>query len=104
GAMDEQSKPLHVYQFEPKAWDTYLTETTMGAAYSVFIPYTRTGHRMAECALRVKFQPADGPLIYSRMVNVVLPGTNDQAEGQLPLNVVEMTRRRGAAASIDADE
>ena len=75
GTPEEQSRPIHQFVFEDGVWDKYLYDTQLGPAYNIFIPYTRKGYHKAECALRVRLTPPDGPVIYSKMVNVSLPGT-----------------------------
>ncbi len=75
GPVDEQSKPIHQYDFKGQALSQYLCETNMGAAYQLFIPYPRKGTLEAKCALRVRFTPADGGSpVYSKMADLTLPG------------------------------
>jgi hypothetical protein len=83
GTYEEQARPIHQFDFKSAAWSQHLGETTLGPAYQVFIPYTRKGPHQARCALRVRLQPGDGPVVFSEMVKVILPGTteqNDQTE------------------------
>jgi hypothetical protein len=75
GPPAEQSKPIHQFDFTREAFARYFYETKFGAAYQLFIPYTREGTHEAQCQLRVRFTPADGGApIYSKMANVVLTG------------------------------
>ena len=82
GELEDQAKPIHQFDFEPEAWKAHLTTSKLGPAYSVFIPYTRKGHNMAECALRIRYTPLEGPPdkrvegtpVFSQMVTLVLGG------------------------------
>ncbi|MCA9074543.1 MAG: hypothetical protein KDA93_05885 [Planctomycetaceae bacterium] len=75
GIPEEQSKPLHQYDFKGQAFSQYLCETNMGAAYQLFIPYPRKGSHEAKCAIRVRYTPADGGSpVYSKMADLTLPG------------------------------
>ena len=87
GTAEEQTKPIHQYDFDTGSWSPHLTKGTLGPTYSVFVPYTRRGTYEAKCALRVRLKPADEPAVFSDMAMVPLDGrpkkTND-SESQLP--------------------
>lgn len=112
GAVAEQARPLHQFDFLPDAWATHATKTTLGPAYNVFIPYVRPGCTQARCSLRVRFEPAEaGSPVYSDMVHVFLPGPEaaghsaaepaTRTSGSLPPPGIELTRRRGPAAEVN---
>jgi len=88
GTADEQSKPVHQFDFEGEAWNAHLRMTNLGPSYQLFIPYTREGHHLANCSLRVRFKPAEGPVVYSQTATVTLPGSAKQENapiaGQIP--------------------
>ena len=94
GDASEQSRPMHEFHFEGPAWNTYGRESSLGAAYQLFVPYTRPGSHHAACAIRVKYQPEGTErATFSKMANVILPGEkSDRADAS-------MTRRRGSARS-----
>lgn len=83
GEMEEQTKPIHQFDFEPGAWKAHLVTSKLGPAYGVFIPYTRPGRNMAQCALRIRYTPVEtgpnGPVegtpVFSQMVTLDLGGT-----------------------------
>ncbi len=75
GQPDEHSKPIHQWDFIGESWTIHLQKSSLGPAYSVFIPYTRNGGHQANCALRVRFTPKNGPPVYSETVAVYMPGT-----------------------------
>ncbi|MEZ6057791.1 MAG: hypothetical protein R3C01_13920 [Planctomycetaceae bacterium] len=84
GTEDEQTRPLHQFDFPAVAFNAFLREANIGPGYQIFIPYTRKGGHQAECSLRIRYTPVDGGApVYSRMVSVVLPGrkTNNEHEG-----------------------
>ncbi len=95
GDASEQARPLHEFHFEGPAWNTYGRESSLGAAYQLFVPYTRPGSHHASCAIRVKYQP-EGPerATFSKMANVVLPGEKSARSD------ASVTRRRGPASAL----
>ena len=80
GTPEEQTKPLHEFEFTPEAWTHLLHETQLGPAYSLFVPYPRKGRHEAHCALLVRLKPANGPMVASDMAYVTLPGVKKQVE------------------------
>jgi hypothetical protein len=74
GTVAEQGKPIHEFDFEPAAWAAHFQNSNLGAAYGLFIPYTREDYHQAICSLRVRFVPKAGPTVYSPMSTIVLPG------------------------------
>jgi hypothetical protein len=74
GTPDEQATPFQQCRYVDGAWSAHMGQGPLGATYSVFVPYTRTGFHEAKCALRIRYTPKDGQPVYSEMVNVVLPG------------------------------
>ena len=75
GTVDEQTKPLHQFDFDQEAFQAFLTETELGAAYQLFVPYTRKGSSESICSLRVKVTPESGRPMYSKLASITLPGT-----------------------------
>jgi|GEM_PF-1089428 len=86
GTLEEQSKPIHQFDFPSEAWKTHQHLGQLGPTYSIFIPYTRKGSYEAQCSLRVRFTPKTGPVTFSDIVTVHLEGkTNpDGTTGATP--------------------
>lgn len=115
GDLEARSKPIHQFDFEAAAWATHLITTKLGPAYSAFIPYVPPDHNMTECALRIRYTPAEGSPIYSQMVKITLGGAKktsdyetvvdpklDPVESQTEITLPEVTRRsRKPAAQIE---
>jgi hypothetical protein len=80
GDVEQRSKPIHQFDFEPDAWKAHIITTKLGPAYSVFIPYVQNGHNQTECALRIKYTPKDETPLYSQMVKITLGGTRKPAD------------------------
>lgn len=75
GTVEEQSRPLHVFEFKGGSWERHLKVGTLGPAYHVFVPYTRPGGYEANCSIRIKYLPADGsPVVFSDPSNLPLKG------------------------------
>lgn len=76
GTREQQVEPFHKFDFVGGAWNAFLTDTQLGPAYNLFVPYSRKGYQAAHCALRLRLKPqAGGPTIQSDMATVILPGT-----------------------------
>lgn len=73
---DENPEPLHVFTFEPDAWDAHRIEGTLGHSYSVFIPYMNKHKDQVNCALKVELILEDGRKISTPETEVMLPGRN----------------------------
>jgi len=80
GSQEEQIKPIHQWRYPAESWNALLGKGPLGATYNVFIPYTRPGFHQADCTLRVRYTPKQGPTIYSEMVHIVLPGAKKKAK------------------------
>jgi hypothetical protein len=74
GPPAEQTKPIHQFDFRNGAWQNYLKRTAWGPTYQLFIPYTRPGEFAANCQLRVRLTPDNGPTILSEPASLSLPG------------------------------
>lgn len=75
GTPEEQAKPIHRFDFDKDSFQAFLTETNLGIAYQLFIPYTRKTTHKATCSLRIKVTPEGGRDVYSKMASVILSGT-----------------------------
>jgi hypothetical protein len=82
GTPEEQEYPIHQFDFDAKAFQAFLTNTNIGAAYQLFIPYTRKGGHRATCSLRVRLTPEHGAPVYSKMARVELAGTTSRKSDQ----------------------
>ena len=74
GSDEQQGTPLDQFDFVKGAWKAQLVGTQFGSAYQLFVPYSRKGHHQTELAVRVRLSPPNGPVIFSDMAKVVLPG------------------------------
>jgi hypothetical protein len=80
GTREEQAKPIHQFDFTPETWQAHLRDGNLGPSYHLFVPYVRGGFQQVECSLQVRFTPKEGPVVYSEMTSVVLPGNTESAE------------------------
>jgi hypothetical protein len=74
GSTEEQSRPLRQFDFDNGSWKLHLTKSAIGPSYSVFVPYVRRGQLNAQCTLRVRLTPKDGPTIFSEFSSLPLKG------------------------------
>jgi hypothetical protein len=81
GTAEEQAKPIWQFDFPAQDWQNFGSVGTLGPSYNIFIPYVREGQQQAECAVQIRFTPKAGPVVFSEMTQVTLPGRIDAAEG-----------------------
>jgi hypothetical protein len=74
GTAEDQSKPIHQFDYNAEVWNAHLQPSTLGAAYHVFIPYPRKDLNQATCSIRVRFIPKAGATLYSQMSSIELAG------------------------------
>ncbi len=74
GTPEEQSKPIHQFDYSTDVWNLHLQKSMLGPSYQVFVPYVRKDPHAAKCAISVRLKPAAGPTIYSKLVPIMLPG------------------------------
>lgn len=82
GDTEEQQKPIHIFNFSAGAWQKYSRESSLGASYQVFIPYTRPGNHGADCQIKVKFTTPEGKPVFSRDAHVLLSGNRQHKAAQ----------------------
>jgi hypothetical protein len=82
GTTEEQSKPLHQFDYDTNVWNMHLQKSMLGPSYQVFVPYVRKDHHAAKCALSLRLKPAAGPTIYSKLVSIALPGLEREKSAQ----------------------
>lgn len=101
GTEEDQTKPIRQFDFDAGSWAIHLTETSLGPTYSVFIPYVRRGVKDANCALRVRLKPKQGPTIFSDLSSMPLNGNKKPLTGSdaKPLSVEEVDRDAADALS-----
>jgi len=101
GTEEDQTKPIRQFDFDAGSWAIHLTETSLGPTYSVFVPYVRRGVKEANCALRVRLKPKQGPTIFSELSSMPLNGNKKPVMGTdaKPLSVEEVDRDAADAMS-----
>ena len=75
GSEAEQAKPIHQIDVPQFEWNNRLTDSQFGPAYNVFIPYVRSGHEEATCALRLRLTRPDGSFLFSELTQVRMTGS-----------------------------
>ena len=106
GKGEEGDKPLHQFDFDSGSWSQHYSYGTLGPAYNVFVPYMRRGVYDANCALRVRLTPKNGPVVFSEMTSIGLmgfdtgksskkaPKTDLRVEETLPEDLTSVNKRR----------
>jgi len=80
GSVQDQSRPIAVFDFDAAHWKSGVHNSPLGAGYSIFVPYPRNDFHQATCSLRIRFKPTVGPAIYSAPATVVLSGPPVKSE------------------------
>jgi hypothetical protein len=83
GTPQEQTRPLHQFDFDRESWKAHLQLPKIGPTYGVFIPDPRNDFHQAVCSLRVRFTPLKGRPLYSSSSTIVLPGPPVKAENEM---------------------
>ena len=92
GTPEEQARPLHVFRFDSTAWNVHLAEGPLGLSYNVFIPYMRKHACEANCSVRIRYDPVEGPAAYSSLASVFLPGIPRKQNPRPSLEVFDLQR------------
>lgn len=108
GSDEERSEPIHYFDFEEMAFQGLMTETNLGIAYQLFVPYTRKTVHEANCSLRVMVTPKDGGMpVYSKMATLYLQGTTrDQRHTKTKTEIsspIQQVSHIAAEAVTEAD-
>lgn len=108
GSAEEQSKPISQIDIDRQTWNAHLTNTQFGPAYRVFVPYARPGRHQTELAVRLRMTPDNGPVVYSDLATVELPGlksekTTKPVEDSPTTAAVERALRQHLAPKDQAD-
>jgi hypothetical protein len=101
GTEEQQGTALHEFDFVKGSWKAQLVGTQFGPAYQIFVPYSRKGHHQAELAVRVRLTPVNGPVIFSDMSTINLPGYDSkQADADSPVAAAEPVDKTGGQLAI----
>ena len=105
GTIEEQKKPIHQFDFSAKTWNAYLYNKKEGPTYGVWIPYTKTGNRQAKMTLMLRMTPKVGPVIYSELTTLTLPGAKPKPKKQFAgLDTQEYDLSRSGSVQTMVDQ
>jgi hypothetical protein len=106
GTLEEQQRPLHIFEFPGESWAMYLREAGFGSTYQLFIPYTRRTAEVATCNVRLRYTSPEGRITYSKMVEVSLPGTarSDMPADESPTTPHDFLLQAAAMRDLAEDE
>lgn len=75
GPRESWDEPVSEFTFSSEEWDQFLTQSTFGPSYRIFIPYMRKQPYQVNTSISVKFTSAtSGRNFQSRTSQVVIPG------------------------------
>jgi len=93
---DLNPKPIHVFNFNPDAWNAHHAETTFGHSYNVFLPYVKHHSERAHCALKVEFTPKNGRTVISPVTEITLDGRRGRSRNQSSVQRNVLRQQAGA--------
>lgn len=72
--------PDRKYVFPAEQVAELCSESSVGPAYSVWIPWDEVGGQQKRISLLARFEPTEGPVIVGTQITTVLPGTEPAAQ------------------------
>lgn len=112
GTPEERGKPLQQYDYTPRELNAHAKMTSLGPGYALFVPYPDPEAYQVRCQLRVRFVPAEGPVIWSEALTMILEGpprpgdepnswnTDEARELVGQGNHIEISRRSGTPSQL----
>ncbi len=112
GTPEERGKPLKQYDYTPRELNAQAKMTSLGPGYSLFVPYPDPEAYQVRCQLRVRFVPAEGPVVWSEALTMILEGpprpgdepnswSTDEARQLVGQgNHIEVSKRSGTPAQL----
>lgn len=80
GSPEEQSTPVLKLVLTPKELEAVGTETVLGTAYQIPVPYPEKHRLETNCTMKVKYTSPSGQVTYSDLGTVLLEGTSRQSK------------------------
>jgi hypothetical protein len=77
-------RPNRKFVFSEEEFDKHHSESKIGHAYSIWLPWDRVGGPQAEISLLVRFTPKDGGMVTGEQQTVLLPGAAVPNPSQAP--------------------
>jgi len=97
GRAAHETHPARRFVFPATQFVRHESETTVGASYSVWLPWDAVGGEQKNISLIARFEPKAGPLVVGEQTKHLLPGVRQLASGGTapatePIGKIQLTR------------
>jgi len=82
---DHETHPSRRYIFPLEEFIRHESDSTLGAAYSFWLPWDEIGGQQRHISLIAKFEPKEGPVVIGEQTRHLLPGVDLDPNEQKPL-------------------
>ena len=82
---DHETHPTRKYIFPVEQFARHESDSSLGPAYSVWLPWDEVGGQQRNISLIAKFEPKDGPVVLGEQTRHLLPGVNIDPNANKPL-------------------
>lgn len=82
---DHETHPTRKYIFPMEEFVRHESDSTIGAAYSFWLPWDEIGGQQRHISLIAKFEPKEGPVVIGEQTRHLLPGLTTDPNENKPL-------------------
>jgi hypothetical protein len=82
---DHETHPTRKYIFPVDEFVRHESKSTLGPAYSFWLPWDEIGGQQRHISLIAKFEPEDGPVVIGEQTRHLLPGLSIDPDANKPL-------------------
>ncbi len=97
GRAAHETHPTRRFLFPAKQFVRHESKATVGASYSVWLPWDQVGGEQKNISLIARFEPKAGPLVVGEQTKHLLPGVRRLASGgtapaSKPVGEIQLTQ------------
>ena len=97
GRATHETHPTRRFVFPAEQFVRHESDTTVGASYSVWLPWDKVGGEQKNISLIARFEPNAGALVVGEQTKHLLPGVRQLATGETapatkPVGEIELTQ------------
>ena len=82
---DHETHPTRKYIFPTEEFVRHVSDSSLGPAYSFWLPWDEVGGQQRNISLIAKFEPKDGPVVLGEQTRHLLPGLTIDPNANKPL-------------------
>lgn len=97
GRATHETHPTRRFVFPAEQFVQHESDTSVGASYSVWLPWDKVGGEQKNISLIARFEPKAGPLVVGEQTRHLLPGVRQLASGEAtpvvkPVGEIQLTQ------------